>query len=137
MSTVGHKTLSLLRVTDELTKRCEALATEKTAADQARKAAADAVGAAVEALVANGRIYAGQREKVAAALTGPSGHAEAVRLLRDLADHRNTAEAGLGGPNGGTKSASARTSGVRGDTPVTDWDDTDAGRKFREAILGR
>lgn len=127
MASIAEKTLTFLRCTGELLKRSQV---EKTAAAQQREAVQAKIPAVVDALVAGERIYGHQKEAVAKALTD---HGAALDLLADLAKHRNASEIpAIGTPSAGqTKSAAVNTGGR-----ISNHDETEAGRRFRERLLG-
>jgi len=127
------KVLAALRASNEISKRFQ----EKVAADQAKEAQVkEALPEAVAACVDNERIYGDQSEKVAAALGDPeTGHAACLTFIRDLAKHRTAEEvSSIGTPVGQEKTASAR--GATG-SRVADFDETDAGRAFRDRLLSQ
>lgn len=76
---------------------------------QVKKACADLIPKAVDALVENERITPQQREKAAQVLADP---VQCLELLIKVAGHRNAAELGqLGTPVGQTKTAGANGNG--------------------------
>ena len=117
----AQRMLSLVRVTNELMTRLQT----KQASEQEIQRRIPQV---IEALVDNERILPQEKEAAAQALTD---HAEALRLLENLAKHRTEKEASLGEPYGGATSDRRPLGGA-----VLDWDETEAGRRFREAFLG-
>jgi len=121
MSTQAEKTLALINVTNELLKRAQA----------EKDAVRERIPRVVEALVENERIYENQKEAVAKSCEDP---AQVLDMMVELACHRTAKEAeALGQPY--KKEASATTSRTLG-SPVHNWDETEAGRRFREALLG-
>jgi hypothetical protein len=128
---LAQKTLELTRVCSELLKRAQT-AQEKAAHD--KQAVDSAVSDAVAALIKHERIYENQgnavREKIA------SSHVACVELIRDLAAHRNSAEAGqsIGKPMNKAASDKPRTRPLG--SPVADYDELESGRVFREQLLG-
>jgi len=105
---------------DELKKRAEHVSSQE---EQIK----ELIPEAVEALVENNRIYEHQKEAAAASMTD---HAACIKMLTNLAAHRNEFEAGF------APEKTAGTKRVLIDSPISDFDQTDAGRKFREKIAG-
>ena len=131
MSTAtAQKTLLQTQVNNELNKRLQQTEQEKQAAEQARPGL---VKAAVDALVANERIFEDQRESVSEALLD---HNKALEMLEKLSHHRNAEEIeqiGQEVPGAGqTKTAAQQYVGA----PVVDHDERESGRIFRERIMG-
>lgn len=124
-----QKVLAHLRVTNEAAKRFQDVL-EKKAADEA--SVKSAVPEAIEALVANERIFGHQKEAVAEKIA--SSHVACIELIRDLAKHRNAAELdSIGKPVGQEKQAKA--SPVTG-AAIADHDETASGAAFRERLFG-
>jgi hypothetical protein len=127
---MAQKALELTRVCSEMLKRAQAT---KTAADAEKQAVADAVPAAVQSLVKHERIFENQADAVREKLA--SSHLACIELIRDLAAHRNTAE--IGKPVGGQEKNASVEQRVRPlGSPVVDYDQTESGRAFRDAIMG-
>jgi len=126
----AQKVLTFARVTGELLKRHQ----EKVAEDARVKAAvAEAIPGAVKAMLENDRIYDHQQEAVAEKLA--SNPVAAIEMLGKVAKHRNAAElAQIGNEvQAETKQAAARR--ITG-APVADFDEDEAGRAYRERLLG-
>jgi len=125
----AEKILAQTRTINELSIRYQDLL-EKVAAEKAAVAAA--IPETVSALVKHERIFDHQSEKVASAVVNPVA---ALNLLRDVACHRNAVEiAPMGTSVGQEKSASTRShiSGAH----ISNWDNTDEGRKFAKTLCG-
>jgi len=132
------KVLAFAAAANEVSKRYQTLkekvaATEKQAAAEADQLKAGAEKA-TEAMLEHERIFGHQKEAVAERLSDPEGgHAACLELIPDLAAHRNAAEvAAIGSPVGPEKKASARMTGA----PTADFDETEAGQKFRQILSG-
>jgi hypothetical protein len=125
----AEKLFAFVRVANEGLKRyqdiLEKQSAEKTAA---QKLAATAVNACVD----HERIFGHQKETVMNKLA--SSHTACLEFIRDLAAHRTSSELdSIGTPVGSEKTASYRPSTG---AAVADFDDTEAGRKFRERLCG-
>ena len=130
LNPVAQKTLASVLVSNEISKRAQAVLREKRARDEKLSTLIPEVVAALEK---NERIYGHQKEAVAKALQDP---AAGLELLRDVACHRNAGEVeAIGSGVGNVKSASAKSNPYTGQK-VADFDETDAGRAFRDRILG-
>ena len=125
----AEKLFAFVRVANEGLKRYQDLL-EKQSAEKA--AAKTLAGQAVKACLDHERIYDHQKDQVMDKLA--SSHVACLEFIRDLAAHQNAGEVvSIGTPVGSEKTASLRV--VTG-AQVADFDDTDAGRKFRERLLG-
>jgi len=122
----AQRMLSLVRVTNELMSR---LQTKQAREQEVQAQLQQRIPQVVEALADNERILPQEKEAAAKALTDPL---EALRLLENLAKHRTEKEASLGEPYGGATTGKSRPLGGA----VLDWDETEAGRRFRETFLG-
>ena len=126
--TAAQHMLALVNVTNELLRRFQ----EKTAKQESlQQAIRERIPEVVDALVQHERIFEHEKEAAARSLEDPL---EALRLLEKLAKHRTEKEAAaLGEPYGSpTPTNTSRVLGSR----VRNWDETEAGRAFREALLG-
>lgn len=86
----------------------------------------------LQVMVDNERIAEHQKAAVAKAVEDP---VQCMELMTALAKHRNSSEVRpMGTPVGQTKASSAKTRPIGG--RVTNWDDTDAGREFRQSLYG-
>ena len=129
-TTLAQKALLHLRVTNELLKRADA---RNAQLQQKQAAYAAKIPVTVEALLAGERIYDSEKQAVAKALEDPG---QCMDLLAKLAYHRSPSEVATLGKSAADVASSSPTITPRyvGE-PVYDWDDTVAGRRFRE-ILG-
>lgn len=120
--TLYTKILQLIQVTNELARRGQ----------MTKQAAQAKIPAVLEALVQSGRIQGHQKEAVAYAL---QDHPGCLDLLIKLAFHRADAEGRrLGYPY---RTSDSVTSTVRYcGSPIIDWDEVEAGRRFKELLLG-
>lgn len=124
----AEKLFAFMRVANEGLKRYQDILEKQSAEKQAAKARA---AEAVKACVDHERIFSHQKEAVMDKLA--SSHEACLEFIRDLAAHRNASELdSIGVPVGGEKTASVRV--VTG-AQVADYDETEAGRKFRERLL--
>ena len=125
----AQKVLAHLRVANEVSKRLQDRM-EKEASDSAAISAL--IPDAVNALEKHERIFGHQKEAVA---EGLQSHAACIELIRDLAAHRNSDELNaIGKQVGQEKKASAKGRAVG--SHIADWDETDAGAKFRQKLMG-
>jgi hypothetical protein len=125
-----QKLLAYLRLSNEANKRHQMLLDKIAAEKQAVDAATPQ---AVQACVEHDRIFGHQKEAVAQSLK--TSHAKCLEFIAGLAKHRNANELdAIGTQLGNEKTASARprVTGAR----IADHDETDAGRKFREKLMG-
>jgi hypothetical protein len=108
---------------------------EKQAAARA-EAVAKLVPEVLQAALDNDRLDPMQKEAVESALADPvTGHIVALELCRDLCAHRNSSELQeLGTPVDGN--GQVKRAAVAVGTPVTDYDQTESGQKFREILYG-
>jgi hypothetical protein len=127
-SQLMQNALRLARVTGELIKRAQLA---KQAQEQQAASVASRVPATVEALLAGERIYPEQKEAVAKGLTN---HGACLDMLAKLANHRNDSEVALG-RTVQSQPAVKKASHVCG-ASVVDYDSTEAGRRFRDILLG-
>ena len=127
----AEKLFAFVRVANEGLKRYQDVL-EKQSADQA--AATKMAAAAVKACVDHERIFEQQKDAVMNKLA--SSHVACLEFIRDLAAHRTSNELGSIGTPVGTTEKSANFRAVTG-AQVADFDETDAGRKFRERLLGK
>jgi hypothetical protein len=129
---LAQKTLLFARVTGELLKRAQAneqQQLQKTAAVTAK------IPAAVQALLDGERIYWEDKEAVAKAC---QSHEACLDLLTKLAFHRNTQEvSSLGHTAPGTETTQVKKASRVCGAQVVDWDETEAGRAFRDKLLNR
>lgn len=127
----AQKLVTYCQVTGELLKRAQALQEEKRAQDQIVK---QRIPEVVEALVTNERIFPHQKEAVAKGCEDPG---KVLELLRDVAAHRTANEvekigSAVAGNGGQVKTASHSPLGSR----VANWDETEAGQRYRQRLLG-
>lgn len=129
INATAPKVLAYLRLANETARRLQDRL-EKDAA--AAKNIEEKVPEAVNALLENERIFGHQTQKVAEMIS--TSHEACIDLIRDLAKHRNSSELeAIGTPGTKEKRASApHFAGAR----VADFDETEAGRIFREKLLG-
>lgn len=124
------KVLAHLRMANAIASRYQDNLEKTAAVEEAVKAA---VSEAMDALVANERIYEHQKESVMDKLA--SDHAACIEFIRDLAKHRSATELStIGKQVGQEKTASARYRPTGG--AVANYDETDAGAAFRQKLLG-
>jgi len=125
----AEKLFAFVRVANEGLKRYQDILEKQSATKVATQKLA---GEAVKACVDHERIYSHQRDVVMNKLA--SSHEACLEFIRDLAAHRGASGLdSIGTPVGSEKTASARA--VTG-AAVADFDETEAGRKFRERLLG-
>jgi hypothetical protein len=123
------KILAYLRVTNEANKRHQQLL-EKLAAEKV--AAQNKAAEAVKACVDHERIFGHQKDAVLEKLA--TSHPACLEFIRDLAAHRNAGELeAIGTLVGQEKKASAN---VSTGAAVANFDETEAGRLFRERLTG-
>lgn len=126
----ARKVVTLCQVTGELLKRAQAYNAEKRAQIESVK---QKIPAAVDSLVTNERIFPHQKEAVA---KGCEDHAKVLELLRDVAAHRSAGEIEkIGSATNATVTKRASASGPLG-SHVADWDETEAGQRYRQRLLG-
>jgi hypothetical protein len=125
----AEKLYAFMRVANEGLTRYQDLLEKQSAEKAAAKVKAEE---AVKACIDHERIFGHQKEAVMDKLA--ASHEACLEFIRDLAAHRSASElSSIGTPVGSEKTASAR--GATG-AQVADFDETDAGRKFRERLLG-
>ena len=126
----AEKLFAFVRVANEGLKRYQDLLEKQSAEKVAAQARAQE---AVKACIDHERIYEHQKEAVMNKLA--SSHTACLEFIRDLAAQRNASELdSIGTPVGNEKTASAR--GAITGAQVADFDDTEAGKRFRERLLG-
>lgn len=132
-TSLQSRTLQYVRITGELLKRAQQDAQEKQAA---AVALAKPIQDAVAALSAIEYIQPDQTAKVAEALA--SSPLAAVELLRNFAQRVQTEKSASLGIGVKSASAAAAEPAAIGpvDARITDFDQTQAGREFREGFLG-
>jgi len=126
---LAEKVLCQTRVTAEILSRKE---TREKQASADKEAVDAAIPAAVQALLDNDRIEGHQKEAVAGGL---ASHLACIELIEKLACHRNATELmSIGTPGGGNGSDGAVKQASYTGAPVTNWDETPAGQKFKDVL---
>jgi len=127
----AEKLFAFVRVANEGLQRYQNILEKQSASlSAAQKMAATAVKACVD----HERIFEHQKEAVMSKLA--SSHVACLEFIRDLAAHRTSNELGSIGTPVGQTEKSANFRAVTG-AQVADFDETEAGRKFRERLLGK
>lgn len=127
----AQKLVTFCQVTGELLKRAQAQQEEKRAQEEIVK---QRIPEVVNSLVTNERIFPHQKEAVAKGCEDPG---KVLELLRDVAAHRTAGEvekigSAVEGEGGQVKTASRQPLGGR----VANWDETEAGQRYRQRLMG-
>jgi len=128
---LAGKALAMLASQAELLKRAGAMHEEKQAS---AAAVSKLIPAVVEKLASADSIQPGQKEKVAEALKDPAMALELFNDFITMQQQQKQASLGEVVDSGNGNGQSVRRSNTVG-APITNHDDTEAGRQFRNRIM--